>query len=572
MATSVQGRFSATREAAPSRAPSIWRVALLQRWFIVISGAFVLLRIPSFIEPPWYSDAGTYADIGWALNHGARLYVDVWDNKPPGIYWLSALLVGHLQVAIAMPLASMLSTGVAAVCVASIGRRVGGAGVGTIAALSYVVVASLPNLDGDLFNAELFGATFVAAAIAIVVHSSRPRWLIVAGALAGLALLFKGVFAADLVVVMGIAAIVASPRARTVITNSGAVLAGWTIVAAAAGLALFEQGALAAAIAVLARSDVGYVATYGSQGFAGISGAMLTAARVLVPVSAGAGVAAAFVVRGHPAAAALTWWLGWDVASSMVSGRGFPHYVQQAEPAICVALAVAASALWRRYGHKGMCSAATVGAAVISCFLVLLVPPAELSLAHGRGLPGPRVDGVPASMLPTYYVDGYHRFLDPLDLHPKQPHTGRSVRGFGFGLLPRTVSPGDAAPRPRSAPPDGLDRRDPYPARGTPRFSPAPPLSACRDDGRRPLGSPGIPGTIRCHALVTLVRTIYSWRRQRRCALRRRTSSTACEGATRPHSFVSSTHTAHHSDGSHWPSYQTTQLRKRSFKRPGLPS
>src|SRR5713101_2052281 len=397
MAT-VQGRFSAIREAAQPRTPSLWRVALRQRWFIVISSAFVLLRLPSFVEPTWYSDAGTYADIGWALNRGARLYLDVWDNKPPGIYWLSALLVGHAPIAIAMPLASTLFVGAAAVCVASIARKVGGAGAGTIAALSYVVVASLPILDGDLFNAELFGATFVAAAIAIVVHSSRPRWLIVAGALAGLALLFKGVFAADLVVVMGIAAIVASPRARNVITNSGAVLAGWTI---------------AAATAVLARSDVGYVATYGSQGFAGISGAMLTAARVLVPVGAGAGVAAAFVVRRHLAAAALTWWLGWDVASSMVSGRGFPHYVQQAEPAICVALAVAASALWRRYGHKGMCSAATVGAAVISCFLVLLVPPAELSLAHGRGLPGPRVDGVPASMLPVYYVDGYHRFLDP---------------------------------------------------------------------------------------------------------------------------------------------------------------
>src|SRR5713101_5093501 len=412
MAT-VQGRFSAIREAAQPRTPSLWRVALRQRWFIVISSAFVLLRLPSFVEPTWYSDAGTYADIGWALNRGARLYLDVWDNKPPGIYWLSALLVGHAPIAIAMPLASTLFVGAAAVCVASIARKVGGAGAGTIAALSYVVVASLPILDGDLFNAELFGATFVAAAIAIVVHSSRPRWLIVAGALAGLALLFKGVFAADLVVVMGIAAIVASPRTRNVITNSGAVLAGWTIVAAAAGLALFEQGALAAAIAVLARSDVGYVATYGSQGFAGISGAMLTAARVLVPVSAGAGVAAGFVVRGHPAAAALTWWLGWDVASSMVSGRGFPHYVQQAEPAICVALAVAASVMWRRYGHKGMFAAATIAAAVISCFLVLLVPSAELSLAHGRGLPGLRVDSVPASMLPAYYLDGYHRFLDP---------------------------------------------------------------------------------------------------------------------------------------------------------------
>lgn len=413
MAT-AQGRFSATRGAAQSGTTSLWSAAVRKRWLIVISSTFVLLRIPSFVEPTWYSDAGTYADIGWALNHGARLYVDVWDNKPPGIYWLSAFLVGHAQVAVAMPMASTLFAGAAAVCVASIARRVGGAGVGTIAALSYVVVASLPSLDGDVFNAELFGATFVAAAIAIVLHSSRPTWLIVAGALVGLALLFKGVFAADLVVVMGIAAIVAIPRARTVITNSSLVLAGWAIVAAAAALALFEQGALGAAIAVVARSDVGYVAAYGSQGFAGMSGAMLTAARVLVPVGAGAGVAAAFVVRRRLTAAALAWWLGWDVASSMVSGRGFPHYVQQAEPAICVALAVAASALWRRYGHKRMFAAATVAAAVISCFLVLLVPPAELSLADGRGLPGLKVDSVPTSLLPAYYADGYHRLLDPL--------------------------------------------------------------------------------------------------------------------------------------------------------------
>jgi hypothetical protein len=412
MAT-VQGRFSATREAAQLRTPSLWRAAVQQRWFIVISSAFVLLRIPSFVEPTWYSDAGTYADIGSALNRGARLYLDVWDNKPPGIYWMSALLAGHGPIAIAMPLASTLFAGTAAVCVASIARKVGGAGVGAIAALSYVVVASLPSLDGDLFNAELFGATFMAAAIAIVLYFSGPRWLIVAGALAGLALLFKGTFAADLIVVIGIAAMVATPRARNVITRSSLVVAGWSIVAAAAALALFEQGALGAAIAVVARSDVGYVATYGSQGFVGIAGAMLTAARVLIPVGAGAGVAAAFVVRRHLAAAAVAWWLGWDVASSMLSGRGFPHYVQQAEPAICVALAVAASTLWRRYGHKEMYAAATMAAAVVSCLLVLLVPPAELSLAQGGGLVGLKVDSVPISVLPAYYVDGYHRLFDP---------------------------------------------------------------------------------------------------------------------------------------------------------------
>ena len=412
MAT-IQGRYSATRDAARWRAPSLWRVTAGQRWFILISTAFVLLRIPSFFEPTWYSDAGAYSDIGWALNHGARLYVDVWDNKPPGIYWLSAFLTAHLPVAIAMPLATSVVTAVAAVCVAGVGTRVGGTGVGMIAALSFVVVASLPNLDGDLFNAEVFGAALVAAAIAIVLRCSRPRWLLAAGALSGLALLFKGVFAADLLVVMGVAAIVAESRGRRAITNSVAVLAGWSIVVLAATLGLLEQGALGPGIAVLTRSDAGYVAAYGSQGFAGIPGAILTAARVLVPVGAGAGVAAAFVVRGRLAGAAIAWWLGWDVASSMVSGRGFPHYVQQAEPAICLALAVAASALWRRHGHQGLFAGASVAAAIVSCLLVLWVPQAELSLAHGRGLPGLKVDSVATSRLPTYYAAGFRRLFDP---------------------------------------------------------------------------------------------------------------------------------------------------------------
>jgi hypothetical protein len=416
--TTVEGRFSATREVAQWPRPSIWGVAVRHRWSIVISSVFVLLRIPSFFEPTWYSDAGTYADIGWALNHGARLYIDVWDNKPPGIYWLSAILVGHLPIAIAMPLASSILTAVAALCVASIGRRIGGAAVGMIATLSYVVVASLPSLDGDLFNAELCGATCVALAIVIVLRSSRPHWLVLAGAFAGLALLFKGVFAADLAVVMGVPMIMSMTRGRirraALISKAAVmVLAGWAIVIAAAALALFEQGALGAAIVVLARSDVSYVATYSSGGITGAEGAMLAAARLLIPVCAGAGLAATLVVHRRPAAAAVAWWLGWDVASSMVSGRGFPHYAQQAEPAICLAVALAASALLRRYGHKGLTAGATVAAAVISCFLVLWIPSAELALAQGRGLPGLKVDDVAPNQLPAYYVEGYRRLVDP---------------------------------------------------------------------------------------------------------------------------------------------------------------
>jgi hypothetical protein len=77
---------------------------------IVIGVTLVVLRAPSLIEPPQFSDEGTYANIGFALDHGAVLYRDVWDNKPPGVYWLAALInlvqrsvtAYHIVVAIAV--------------------------------------------------------------------------------------------------------------------------------------------------------------------------------------------------------------------------------------------------------------------------------------------------------------------------------------------------------------------------------------------------------------------------------------------------------------------------------------
>ena len=60
---------------------------------LLLSATFVFLRLPSLAEPTWYSDEGTYADIGRSLLHGATLYHSVWDNKPPGMYWLAAAVV-----------------------------------------------------------------------------------------------------------------------------------------------------------------------------------------------------------------------------------------------------------------------------------------------------------------------------------------------------------------------------------------------------------------------------------------------------------------------------------------------
>jgi hypothetical protein len=41
-------------------------------------------------------DDQMFGYFGWRIANGATVYIDVWDNKPPGIYWINALgfLVG----------------------------------------------------------------------------------------------------------------------------------------------------------------------------------------------------------------------------------------------------------------------------------------------------------------------------------------------------------------------------------------------------------------------------------------------------------------------------------------------
>lgn len=65
-----------------------------KHWFsIAIVVAFVVLRVPSLVEPKWYVDEGIYSAIGNELARGEDLYSQAWDHKPPGIYWLYAFLI-----------------------------------------------------------------------------------------------------------------------------------------------------------------------------------------------------------------------------------------------------------------------------------------------------------------------------------------------------------------------------------------------------------------------------------------------------------------------------------------------
>ena len=62
------------------------------RWLALALGLVMLMAVPN-LSYPIGRDQATYCVIGRGLLDGARFYRDLWDNKPPGIFYVYAAIV-----------------------------------------------------------------------------------------------------------------------------------------------------------------------------------------------------------------------------------------------------------------------------------------------------------------------------------------------------------------------------------------------------------------------------------------------------------------------------------------------
>jgi hypothetical protein len=166
---------------------------------------YLLLRVPSFLEPQWYQDEAGYASTVWLTHLGYGLYVDAWNNKPPllfGIYDLSRILFGSSEAG--LHLLSVLS-GLAAIVAATLGMsRVISKRAALCAGLVIAVIVGSPMLDGNLALPEslLIGPVTVAVVWFLCTCTdpvARPRTLTLAsiGVLLACAFLIQQTALAD---------------------------------------------------------------------------------------------------------------------------------------------------------------------------------------------------------------------------------------------------------------------------------------------------------------------------------------------------------------------------------------
>ncbi len=159
-------------------------------------GLLVLWLATQFVRwpEPLGLDQSLFACLGLWLPQGAMPYQDLWDSKPPAIFYLYALTFDILGPHVAsVRVLDGLATGAGAVALFFLGRHFGRQ-AGLWAAAAYLLFAHLPNFGGlwGSAQAETFIGPLVVVALLGVVGSRRhPLVLFAAGFLVGLAGLFK---------------------------------------------------------------------------------------------------------------------------------------------------------------------------------------------------------------------------------------------------------------------------------------------------------------------------------------------------------------------------------------------
>jgi 4-amino-4-deoxy-L-arabinose transferase-like glycosyltransferase len=185
---------------------------------------FTLLRLPSFMEPHWYSDEASYTAVATSLLHGHVLYLDIWNNKPPLQSWTIAGVVAIFGPnETGLHLLTFVSGLATLAAVAYAGVRLLGRARAAVALIVMAVVLGLPVLDAELSLPESLLIAPTAWAGAILVTRIDPRaaarptrrialWPIAVGALVAAGIAYQQTVLAE-ATAFGLA-LALSPRAR----------------------------------------------------------------------------------------------------------------------------------------------------------------------------------------------------------------------------------------------------------------------------------------------------------------------------------------------------------------------
>jgi 4-amino-4-deoxy-L-arabinose transferase-like glycosyltransferase len=153
-------------------------------------GLVFLLRVPSFFEPAWHTDEGTFAGVAQAIARGGSLYAEAWESKPPLFLYLYAAIfklfgAGILQIRLAATVAAISTQ----LIVFFVGGYLFDWRRALWASLLLGVLLAVPFWEGNLALSEIFSLPLACGGLLLLVAAGR-NGTVSARAAAGAGVLF----------------------------------------------------------------------------------------------------------------------------------------------------------------------------------------------------------------------------------------------------------------------------------------------------------------------------------------------------------------------------------------------
>lgn len=310
-------------------------------WMLFLILLVVILRLPSFFMPHYYGDEEIYFVMGRAWRTGVPLYQAMFDHKPPLIYILAGLAPTMLAFRGVLAGMMILHTWLFWELAKKFWQKTRPF-MAYVSSAIFVLLTTLPTLEGLTVNAELLMMVPVTAGVLVLWTAKQSEWKKygVAGLLLGLGWLYKIPVAADSAAV-GLFFLVfkqetlkASVKALFSPTMLTYVAAFVTPLALTFGY-YFLKGHGQAYLDTVLTMNLGYVSSWA------------TSAYTFNPLKSGL-VVRGIILAGFTLALYLArkkldkslclalLWGGFALFGALLSARPYPHYLQ--EPVVPFAL------------------------------------------------------------------------------------------------------------------------------------------------------------------------------------------------------------------------------------------
>jgi 4-amino-4-deoxy-L-arabinose transferase-like glycosyltransferase len=312
----------------------------------------VLLRLPSFFEPPWHTDEGIFAAVAQRVLSGGDLYADAWESKPPLFLYLYVAIFKVFGAGVfGLRFAATLFAVAAHIALFFIALRLMSRERAIAAAAVCGVLLGVPFWEGTLALTETFtvlpsalgilllliwderrGAQFSGAGGRRLAPAESDALLLAAGLCFGAAFLLRQT-ALAVPVATGLWLLLRGrdwPRAAVVTAAGGALM----VVPVVAAFEAFGDSHW------FWDANVGFFFKYVPSGqqlpFA-------TRPVILLPfvITCAALLLARRRDETTPAWGLPALWLSLTLAGSLLTGRPYPHYMLQTFPPLALLIAIA---------------------------------------------------------------------------------------------------------------------------------------------------------------------------------------------------------------------------------------